>query len=187
MAKIILVTGGARSGKSGYAQQLAEGLAGPRTYVATCPAALAGPENDFEMADRIRRHRRDRQATGWETVEETVALAGVLSGLVDRQVILVDCLTLWVNNLIHRAGVENISEDDIAEAAGELVRVCGRRPGTVILVTNEVGWGVVPDNHLARCFRDLAGRCNQVIALAADQVVMVVCGIATTLKGEPIQ
>ena len=184
MAKIIMVTGGARSGKSGYAQRLAESLPGPRTYVATCPAVFAGPENDSEMADRIRRHRRDREAAGWETVEETVALAEVLSGLVDRQVVLVDCLTLWVNNLVYRAGVEKICEDDIAEAAGELVRVCGRRTGTVILVTNEVGWGVVPDNPLARCFRDLAGRCNQVIAAAADEVVMVVCGIATTLKGE---
>lgn len=190
MAEIVLVTGGSRSGKSRYAQELAEAVAGKRTFVATCPVV------DEEMAERIRRHQRAR-GTGWITIEETVDLPGALRRAAGSGVVLVDCLTLWVNNLLYEetlrsdreAGVEGsagssgLSEDEMEARSREVLRACADLPGTVIFVTNEVGMGIVPDNALSRRFRDLAGRCNQVIAGGADRVVLMVSGIAATIKG----
>ncbi len=178
MARTILVTGGSRSGKSGYAQNRAEGLPGPRLFVATCP------DLDAEMVERIRRHREERAGRGWTTVEETVNLQEVLDRERKANAVLVDCVTLWVNNLMYHAEGEKrrFDESAMARCATRLAEACARHPGTVLLVTNEVGWGIIPENALARRFRDLAGRCNQVLADAADEVVLVLCGIPTTLK-----
>lgn len=196
MAEIVLVTGGSRSGKSRYAQELAESIAGKRTFVATCPVV------DEEMAERIRRHQRAR-GTGWITLEEAVDLPGALCRAAGSSVILVDCLTLWVNNLLYEemlrsaqengaeamnapsdpAGPAAITEDEMEERCREVLRACADLPGTVIFVTNEVGMGIVPDNPLSRRFRDLAGRCNQVIARGADRMVLMVSGIAAVIKG----
>lgn len=180
MARIVLVTGGSRSGKSGYAQRLAEGLAGPRVYVATCPVI------DDEMAERVRRHRGDRAERDWQTVEETLDLAGVLRqhDTGNSTIFLVECLTLWINNLMweaEQAGRE-VGEDDVAAHCRELLATCRAVAGTVILVTNEVGMGIVPDNALARRYRDLVGRCNQTVAAEADSVTLVSCGLPIQLK-----
>ncbi len=178
MAKVILITGGCRSGKSAHAQRLAESAPGRRAFVATAPAL------DDEMRQRIARHREQRRRRGWDTIEETVELAPVLDANSEYDVLLVDCLTLWINNLMYDAEQQgrDIEEEEIARAARQVVESSRRRTGTVIFVTNEVGMGIIPDNPPARRYGDLVGRCNQVIAAGADEVTLVVSGIATTLK-----
>jgi adenosylcobinamide kinase/adenosylcobinamide-phosphate guanylyltransferase len=165
---VTLVLGGARSGKSGYAESLLADLAGPRTYLAT---AAAG---DAELAARIRLHR-ERRGAGWTTREEPLEIATTIAETPGP--ILVDCLTLWVSNLM-AAGADS-------DAAVERLLVALRREGgPILLVSNEVGLGIVPDNALAREFRDRAGRANQRVAAAADRVVFVAAGLPLALKGE---
>ncbi len=175
MATLVLVTGGARSGKSRYAEVLACDLPGPRAYIATCPTSEE--TCDQEMVARILRHRR-RRGADWRTVEETCDLAGVLAAATEP-VVLVDCLALWVNNLLYQ---EDLDEDGVAERARRVIAVIRDRPGTVFVVTNEVGCGIVPDNPLARRYRDCLGLCNQEFGEAADRVIMVVCGQVLELK-----
>ena len=177
MARIILITGGARSGKSGVAQNLAESLPGNRVFVATAPAL------DQEMQERIRRHQDDRQNNDWQTIEEKKDLAGVLATDDKHDVMLVDCLTLWINNLMFGENDQNeLDEDELSIKCDKLLAACRQRNGQVIFVTNEVGLGIVPDNPLARRYRDLVGRCNQVIAAGADEVILVTCGIPQRIK-----
>ena len=178
MAEIILITGGSRSGKSGYAQKLAEAVPGPRAYIATCPVT------DPEMAKRVEKHREARRASDWETIEETVDLAGAIRRAGACRVFLVDCLTLWVNNLLYEAEKRRdvFTEEAMAGRCGELIDACGAFPGTVVFVTNELGMGIVPDNGTARRFRDCAGRCNQMMAESAGTVTLVVSGIPLRLK-----
>lgn len=177
MADIVLVTGGARSGKSRFAQKYGESVAGARVYVATCPVM------DGEMLERIRRHQEDRRNKGWDTLEETLDLENLLATQNQYEVVLVDCLTLWVNNLLYDPIVtDEVTEDYVKTRMDGIVGLCRKRKGAVIFVTNEVGYGVVPDNPLARTYRDLIGRCNQTLGRAADRVVLTVCGIPTTIK-----
>ena len=176
MAEIILITGGARSGKSRYAQQLAESIEGEKLFVATCPVI------DEEMRQRIERHRREREERGWQTVEETVDLAGLIEGNREYEVVLIDCLTLWVNNLIFTDGAGELSEEKLADKVARILNVCRERSGVVLMVTNEVGLGIVPENPLAMRYRDLVGRCNQVVAARADKVIQTICGIPMTIK-----
>jgi adenosylcobinamide kinase/adenosylcobinamide-phosphate guanylyltransferase len=177
MAKIILATGGARSGKSAYVQNLAESLLGNKVFIATCPTPRG---EDAEMLARVERHRQDRLGAGWLTVEEGLDLEGVLAGNPDVQVMLVDCLTLWISNLMQALPV--LDEDEMAVRCRKLVATCRKRAGTVIFVSNEVGCGIVPDNAIARKFRDLSGRCNQVMAKEADEVIFFSCGLPLFLK-----
>ena len=165
MAEVVLITGGSRSGKSRYAQELAQESAGEKLFVATCPRV------DGEMDERIRRHREDRQGRGWRTVEEEVDLESVLGGETG-DVVLVDCLTLWINNLVYNFGREEdtIGEEEIEYRVKELLRVCAQREG------------IVPENQLARRYRDLVGRCNQTLAAGADKVVFMVSGLPLKLK-----
>lgn len=165
----ILVTGGARSGKSRRAQALAEGLASERVYLAT------GQALDEEMADRIRRHRAERDAS-WRTVEAPV---DVVPHLGDGPVVLLDCLTLWVSNLLHVHG----PEADLAPHRRALVQAVEEARNHVVLVTNEVGLGLVPMNALARRFRDEAGWLAQDLAAVCDRVELCVAGIPLTVKG----
>ncbi|HAJ26832.1 MAG TPA: bifunctional adenosylcobinamide kinase/adenosylcobinamide-phosphate guanylyltransferase [Syntrophus sp. (in: bacteria)] len=195
MAQIVVITGGSRSGKSTFAQQLAESLSETRTYLATCPVI------DGEMADRIEKHRRDRQDRHWHTIEEEIDLAGALGqaawegsgkGEVENKkegVILVDCLTLWINNLLYQAERRgaSLSEADIVAASQEVLQAGRSYEGTVIFVSNEVGLGIVPDHFSGRLFRDLAGRCNQVFAKEADAVVFMVSGIPMWIKGKELR
>ncbi|HEV2674480.1 MAG TPA: bifunctional adenosylcobinamide kinase/adenosylcobinamide-phosphate guanylyltransferase [Aliidongia sp.] len=170
-----LVLGGARSGKSAYAEGLIRAAGGPAIYLATAEAG------DGEMAARIAHHRASRGA-GWQTIEEPLDLAGTLRRVAapDRPV-LVDCLTLWLSNLMH-AGC------DIAAETATLAACLPEIAGPVVLVSNEVGQGIVPDNALARAFRDHAGRLHQAVATVADQVVFVVAGLPMVLKspGKPL-
>jgi adenosylcobinamide kinase/adenosylcobinamide-phosphate guanylyltransferase len=182
MARIILITGGSRSGKSAYAQTFAESISGIRTYIATCPCI------DEEMEKRIRKHREARQAASWQTIEETKDLAGALQRARGSQVIMVDCLTLWINNLMYEAELQgkDITEEDIAVLCREVLGVCDDLPCTVIFVTNEVGMGIIPENPASRLYRDLAGQCNQVIAGRADAVTFMISGLPLNIKGDKI-
>lgn len=181
--KIILITGGARSGKSGYAQSLAEQMPGRRTYLATCPVL------DDEMAGRVKKHRNLRAGRNWRTVEEQTDMAGAIGRIGGNGPILVDCLTLWINNLIYaaeRAGRTPPTERTIASLCKIFLSAARRRSGPTIFVSNEVGMGIVPDSALGRLFRDLAGRCNQVVADQADHVVFMVSGQPVAIKGQTI-
>ena len=179
MGRLILVTGGTRSGKSGFAQGLAESLAGPRYFIATCPRV------DPEMDERIRRHQQARDDGHWQTIEEEINLGGIFSRMPDGQVCLVDCLTLWVNNLLFREEQSGriLTEPMMRRHCGEFIEKLKVFSGTTICVTNEVGMGIVPENSSARLYRDLVGSCNQVMAQASDEVILVSCGIPLVLKG----
>ena len=179
MGKIVLVTGGCRSGKSRFAQQMAEATGVQRLYIATAPVL------DEEMEERITRHRQERAQRQWTTCEEPLDLVRAFGEHTGFDSVLCDCLTLWVNNLLYQAEqqAKTRGEDNMAQLAQEVVDVARLYPGTVIFVTNEVGLGIVPADALSRRFRDLAGRCNQVIAAAADEVYFVVSGIPLKIKG----
>jgi adenosylcobinamide kinase/adenosylcobinamide-phosphate guanylyltransferase len=169
LPRLTLVLGGARSGKSRYAEALIEGAAPRALYLAT------GQALDDEMAERIRHHRA-RRGAGWTTVEEPLDLAPRLAAVSHAECpILVDCLTLWLANLLE-AG-----RDVESEIAG-LIDLLPRLAGPVVLVANEVGLGIVPENALARAFRDHAGRLNQAVAARAERVVFIAAGLPLFLK-----
>jgi adenosylcobinamide kinase/adenosylcobinamide-phosphate guanylyltransferase len=169
----VLYLGGARSGKSSRAQAVAERLGPRRLFVAT-----AEPLDD-DMRDRIARHRADR-GPGWSTVEEPVKLGEVLAAHAGRDdVVLVDCLTLWVSNLLCR----DIPDPACREVVEGLCMALRRATGHVIVVSNEVGLGIVPADGLSRRYRDMLGRVNQEIAAASDCVVLMVAGLPVTVKG----
>ena len=180
-SRLVLVLGGARSGKSRYAQQLAESLPGPHVFLATCPRS-----DDPEMLARIARHQADRAGRGWQTLEEPLDLAAAFHSVAPGSVVLVDCLTLWTSNLMFDAEQRGASfaEDDMAAVCAATLSAARAAAGAIIFVSNEVGLGIVPDNALARAFRDLAGRCNQAVASAADDVVFMVSGLPLTLKSQ---
>jgi adenosylcobinamide kinase/adenosylcobinamide-phosphate guanylyltransferase len=172
---ITLVTGGTRSGKSAFALDLALRGYTHRTFIATAMPT------DREMEDRIARHRQER-GEGFRTVEEPLDLPVVLSRLPrDGGVALVDCLTVWLGNLYHHCAGE---EAGVLERIGELLMAVDTAPCDLILVTNEVGWGIVPENPLARSFRDMAGYLNRKVAEKADRAYLICMGIPLTLKGE---
>jgi adenosylcobinamide kinase/adenosylcobinamide-phosphate guanylyltransferase len=169
--KSIFVTGGARSGKSSFALKKAEKIDGRRLYIATAEAL------DEEMESRIIRHKTQR-GDGWDTFEEPLMISEVIRKLAaDYKVIVVDCLTMWLSNAMHRNA-------DIERETENLANILRDKPDThIYIVSNEVGAGIVPENELARRFRDLAGIINQKIAGASDEVFMVVAGIPIKIKG----
>jgi adenosylcobinamide kinase / adenosylcobinamide-phosphate guanylyltransferase len=169
--RIILITGGARSGKSRYAERRAAELGGRMLYIATAEA------KDEEMARRIAEHKK-RRGDAWAIVEEPLQLTAALlaqRGRVDC--VLVDCLTLWLSNLLLSHDVEFA-----AQRVEEFLQTLRRLDFHLLLVTNEVGWGIVPDNFLARQFRDVAGRTNQRVADLADEVILTVAGVPMIVK-----
>ena len=177
LPRVMLILGGARSGKSCYGEQLIEDRLGA-TYRAATYLATAEARDD-EMAARIARHRA-RRGRGWYTVEEPMALAEALTLYTDpEKPVLVDCLTLWLSNVM-------LAERDSERATTHLLEALRVAQGPVLLIANEVGYGVVPDNALARRFRDAAGLLNQAVARVADTVVLVAAGLPLVLKGERI-
>ena len=164
-----LVIGGARSGKSAFAEKLVAATGRPRIYIATAEAW------DDEMRCRIAQHRADRGA-GWQTVEVPRDLAGALAAVPADAVVLVDCATLWLTNHL-------LAEADLDAQSAGLLAALAACAAPVAVVSNEVGWGIVPDNALARRFRDAQGRLNQQMAAQADLVVAVMAGLPMALKG----
>ncbi len=174
---VTFVIGGARSGKSSHAEYLANLYPGKRMYVATAEAF------DDEMRDRISRHQAARAGRFVSTIEEPVDLSRALDSLnTDTSVALVDCLTVWVGNLLHYRGIQE-RYDEIEQFLAAI-----RNPKTsLIIVSNEVGQGIVPGDPLSRHFRDHAGWLNQSVAKIADRVIWLVAGIPVTIKGSELR
>ena len=168
MSKTILITGGARSGKSGIAETMALSLGQPAVYIATAEA------RDAEMAARIAAQQA-RRGQEWLTHVEPRALVAALGATDGKGPRLVDCLTLWLTNLM-------LAEADWRGAGQALVAALPAQRDPVVIVTNEVGMGIVPDNPLARAFRDAAGLLNQWVATAADEVYLAVSGLSLKVK-----
>ncbi|MER9570869.1 bifunctional adenosylcobinamide kinase/adenosylcobinamide-phosphate guanylyltransferase [Mesorhizobium opportunistum] len=166
--KLTFIIGGARGRKSAHAETLATALPSPWTYIATADAF------DDEMRERIALHR-SRRGEGWSTIDAPLDLAGAIEALPDNQPVLVDCLTLWLTN--HMLG-----ERDLEQECQRLAAVLSRPRGSWFVVSNEVGQGIVPDNALARRFRDAAGRLNQQVAAIADTVLLMVAGLPLKVK-----
>jgi adenosylcobinamide kinase / adenosylcobinamide-phosphate guanylyltransferase len=168
--KITLVIGGARSGKSVFAEGLAEASGLAKVYIAT------GQAFDREMSERIDIHKQ-RRAQGWENVEDPFDLSGVLTKVCGPdKAVLVDCLTLWITNLM-------LEEKDVIAESEAVLQVLPGIEGQIVFVSSEVGLGIVPDNYLARAFRDHAGRLHQQIAAIADEVYFVAAGLPLKMKG----
>lgn len=168
-ARTALVLGGARSGKSRFAERLVEETGLEKLYIAT------GAALDAEMGERIALHR-DRRGDSWRTIEEQLDLAGVLTAESrPDKVILVDCLTLWLSNLF-------FADKDIAAESSRLCDVLPGLAGPVVFVSNEIGMGIVPENRLSRSFRDAQGRLNQDMAEFCTSVVFVAAGLPLLLK-----
>ncbi len=168
----VLVLGGARSGKSQFGLNLCQKTPGKKGFLATCQPL------DSEMEERVARHRQSRDSS-WETIEEFFDLPGRLERMSgDYRVILVDCLTLWLSNCL----VREVKEAEMMELIGKFKEVLVRIPVPVVMVSNEVGMGVVPPSPLGRAFRDLQGSLNQELAATADEVYLVTAGIPLRLK-----
>jgi adenosylcobinamide kinase / adenosylcobinamide-phosphate guanylyltransferase len=165
-----LVLGGTRSGKSAHAERLARETGLTRVYIATAQAF------DDEMRERIARHKTDRAADGWLTIEEPIGLAAVIARQAKPDtVLLVDCLTLWLSNIM-------LGERDVVRMQAALISVLEAAKGPVMLVSNEVGMGIVPETKLGRDFRDAQGRLNQAVAALVPRVVFVAAGLPLVLK-----
>ena len=183
---LVLITGGTRSGRSSQAVALAQGLPGPVFFLATAVPL------DEEMAERIRRHRQVRPPS-WVTIEEPLQLAQALGAHVPRgALVVVDCVAVWLGNLLHRhlgkGGPRNYQQAEVLRqrALAEADALC-RLPDSLglrlIIVTSEVGLGLVPETRLGRLYRDLLGEVNQLLARRADRVLWMVAGIPLTVKG----
>jgi len=168
--RVMLITGGARAGKSRYAERLMSARPARHAVIAT------GTAGDEEMAERIARHKAERDKS-WEVIEQPISVRSAIRNAArpDR-IVLVDCLTLWISNLM-------ADRRDIEIEVQGLVGTLHIAAGPVIIVSNEVGLGIVPDNAMARAFRDNLGRANQAIAAAADVVLFMAAGIPIVLKG----
>ena len=172
MKETILVIGGCRSGKSSHALHLAEQIPGQQIFIATCTAP------DKEMEQRVLRHRQQR-GNAWKTLEVPLLISEAINKHSQKgNVILIDCLTLWINNLI----MDDEDPTKIDEKILKLTQSIVKAECPVILVSNEVGTGIVPDNRLARLFRDIAGFANQKVATCVDRVIWMVAGIPVKIK-----
>ena len=169
LPNLSLVLGGAASGKSAFAESLVLQAGEAPAYIATAQVL------DDEMAKKVARHQKTR-GTGWTTIEEPLDISGALGRLGPRQPVLIDCATLWLTNVI-------LGKHDVDDASDAFLQAVTAFGGSVVVVSNEVGQGIVPDNALSRQFRNAQGRLNQQIAAQADLVVAVMAGLPLTLKG----
>jgi adenosylcobinamide kinase/adenosylcobinamide-phosphate guanylyltransferase len=173
--KLVFVTGAARSGKSFFAEKMASKLEGKVKYIATCVPG------DDEMLDRVARHQARRPAN-WQTIEEALDPVQVIKEFDESgHIFLLDCLTLLVSNLILQNNIE-LGEEQLLQKITELAKVSRESAADVIIVSNEVGWGIVPGDPLSRLYRDIIGRANQTIAAYADEVYITIAGIPIELK-----
>jgi adenosylcobinamide kinase / adenosylcobinamide-phosphate guanylyltransferase len=187
--RLILVTGGARSGKSAFAQQLAHRLGGDVSFVATAELSGSAHSVDEEMIRRIAAHRQSRPAA-WRTIEAPRRVGQAISAADSAQVFLVDCLTLLVCNVLLSLGdepTEDAAQTAVDDEVRELIEAIRTTPSTVIIVTNEVGLGIVPVNRLARLYRDLLGRANATLARESAEVYLLVAGLPLEIKALAVQ
>lgn len=176
MPNFTLITGGARSGKSTFAEKYAAHLGLPVIYIATAQIF------DDEMAQRVKKHRQQRPEH-WQVIEEPYAIQSALENLQDKNaVVLLDCVTLWLSNLLLKALKPSEAEDYILKEVQKVALLAKEITPPVIMVTNEVGQGIVPENALARTYRDLAGKANQLLARQADKLYWVVAGYPVEIK-----
>jgi adenosylcobinamide kinase/adenosylcobinamide-phosphate guanylyltransferase len=175
--RLVLIGGGARSGKSRFAITRAQALGGRRLFVATAE------RSDDEMRDRIARHRADRATAGFDTLEEPRALPEALDSARDHDVILIDCLTIWIANLLVGGATPDVVEDRI----GALLQVLARRRAHVVIVSNEVGMGLVPETPLGRLFRDLTGLAHQRLSAITDELYLAAMGVLLRLRPAPVE
>ncbi|MFH1074864.1 MAG: bifunctional adenosylcobinamide kinase/adenosylcobinamide-phosphate guanylyltransferase [Candidatus Firestonebacteria bacterium] len=172
MPELMLITGGVRSGKSSYAQKVAESSGAKVFYIATAEAL------DDEMKIRIKSHRKSRSKK-WVTIEEPIYLAKAIDALPPgNKTVILDCLTLFISNLIHKGR----SDAQICAEMRGIIKALRKKSGLSIIVTNEVGSGIVPEGRLSRRFRDLQGLVNQIAAKEADRVCLLVSGIPVPIK-----
>ncbi len=178
--KIVLITGGARSGKSRFAQELAASISRSVLFVATAEAL------DEDMASRIERHRLSRPPE-WRTIEAPRHIAAAVRDAVREDVVLIDCITLLVSNILTGGSgrVEEGPQEAIILEIDQLIGQMRAVPASFLIVSNEVGMGLVPDNPLGRQYRDMLGKANQLLAAVADQVYLMVAGIPVPVKGGP--
>jgi adenosylcobinamide kinase/adenosylcobinamide-phosphate guanylyltransferase len=175
MGKITLLTGGVRSGKSTFALDLAKKNSGRKAFVATALAI------DNEMNDRIEKHKVQREGS-FCTIEEPYDLAAAMARIEkDTEVAVIDCLTVWLGNLFYKFDSD---ENRIVKTIDEFIGSIKNVPCDLIIVTNETGWGIVPESEMGRKFRDISGYVNQAVAKAADTVYLVCCGIPVVIKSE---
>ena len=170
LPKLSLVLGGAASGKSAFAENLVLQSGKAPVYLATAQVF------DDEMAEKVARHR-DMRGSGWVTIEEPLDLGPALAQITPQQTVLIDCATLWLTNVI-------LGDHDVADHTNALLTAIAACQGPVVVVSNEVGQGIVPDNALSRKFRNAQGGLNQQIAAEADLVVAVMAGLPVVLKGQ---
>ncbi len=169
---LTFLLGGARSGKSALAVEIGRRHGGPVSFIATCPDI----DGDDDLRSRIARHQDDRPA-GWTTVEEELDLAEAISGCPNEALIIVDCLTTWVANVLHHGE----SERAVLARIEAALEACRKRAGDMVVVSNEVGLGIVPELELVRSYRDLLGRVNQRVAGRADRSLLLIAGRAVPL------
>ncbi len=174
----ILITGGVRSGKSKFAEIFAKELGGRVIYLATAQAL------DAEMEERINKHREHRPVD-WTTIEEPLEVVPVIAGFQNGTTILLDCLTLFLSNLLFKYDDLPVDRQEQAIDAqiADLTKAVNQSSANIIIVSNEIGWGLVPENALARRFRDLAGSANQRMAAVSDEVYLMVSGLPVRIKG----
>lgn len=174
MSNVVLITGGARCGKSRYAMELAGGHDGGRVYIATAEPI------DADMLGRIEKHKEER-GDKFVTIEEPLDISGALERVPEGVgVAVVDCLTVWLGNLMYHHG----DGEGALPGVAEFLDILSAPPCDLILVTNEVGMGIIPENRLARVYRDALGRLNQEAARRASRVVLMVSGLPVTIKGD---
>ncbi len=176
MGRIVLIGGGVRSGKSAYALAKARELPSPRIYVATAE------QGDGEMASRAQRHRQERGTT-FETIEEPRNLRDALNRCDHARVVVIDCLTLWLSNRL----LAGESPDSIVDALEDVLAQAAHAPHATVIVTNEVGMGIVPETALGRQFRDLAGAAHQAVARTAAEIYLATLGVVVRLHPAPVE
>jgi len=170
---VTLITGGVRSGKSAYALTFAP-TTGKKIFIAT-----SEPFDD-SMRIRIDNHKKEREHMGFSTVEEPIQIPEIIKSQESNEVfLLIDCLTFWINNLMHY----NMNETAMNKLFEELIEALRSTPSDIILITNETGWGNIPDNKLTRNYNDILGKINQRVAAVSERVVCMISGIPMTIKG----